>query len=139
MADENHDKLYTRTEYRRVIAWPERIKREAPFLAKAVKAAPVRKLLDVGCGSGEHTRHFAELGWEAPPVAQETGAGPAGTQSPTDPVLAALEGETLSADELAERLGHDVGQILVALVQHEIAGTVLRVPGGLYQRALHTE
>lgn len=65
MGDEAHDKLYTRTEYRRVIAWPERIRREAPFLAEVFAAAPVRRLLDVGCGSGEHTRHFADLGWTA--------------------------------------------------------------------------
>lgn len=65
MGDEAHDKLYTRTEYRRVIAWPARIRREAPFLARVFDEAPERRLLDVGCGSGEHTRHFAELGWTA--------------------------------------------------------------------------
>ena len=65
MKDEAHDKLYTRTEYRRVIAWPERIRREAPFLARVFAEAPARSLLDVGCGSGEHSRHFAELGWTA--------------------------------------------------------------------------
>jgi SAM-dependent methyltransferase len=65
VGEEAHDKLYTRTEYRRVIAWPDRIRREAPFLASAFAKAPVRRLLDVGCGSGEHTRHFADLGWTA--------------------------------------------------------------------------
>ncbi len=57
--------LFSRTEYRRVIAWPERIVREAPFLAEVTAPAPNRALLDVGCGTGEHTRHFAELGWQA--------------------------------------------------------------------------
>jgi SAM-dependent methyltransferase len=65
MGDAAHDRLWSRTEYRRVIAWPERIRREAPFLDAVTRAAPFRKLLDVGCGSGEHTRHFAELGWHA--------------------------------------------------------------------------
>ncbi|MGQ0722998.1 MAG: class I SAM-dependent methyltransferase [Candidatus Eiseniibacteriota bacterium] len=65
MGDAAHDRLWSRTEYRRVIDWPERIRREAPFLDAVTRAAPVRKLLDVGCGSGEHTRHFAELGWRA--------------------------------------------------------------------------
>jgi SAM-dependent methyltransferase len=65
MAEAAHDRLYSRTEYRRVIAWPERIRREAPFLEAVTRAAPARTLLDVGCGSGEHTRHFAELGWSA--------------------------------------------------------------------------
>jgi len=57
------DKLFSRTEYRRVIAWPERIRREAPFLDEMTSSAPERSLLDVGCGTGEHARHFAELGW----------------------------------------------------------------------------
>ncbi|NNE44962.1 MAG: class I SAM-dependent methyltransferase [Gemmatimonadetes bacterium] len=64
MPDDN-DKILTRTDYRRVIAWPERIVREAPFLEWATRDAPHRSLLDVGCGSGEHTRHFAEAGWTA--------------------------------------------------------------------------
>jgi SAM-dependent methyltransferase len=65
MGDAAHDRLWSRTEYRRVIAWPERIRREAPFLGAVTRGAPLRRLLDVGCGSGEHTRHFAELGWLA--------------------------------------------------------------------------
>jgi SAM-dependent methyltransferase len=65
MGEAAHDRLYSRTEYRRVIAWPERIRREAPFLESVTRDAPARKLLDVGCGSGEHTRHFAERGWHA--------------------------------------------------------------------------
>jgi SAM-dependent methyltransferase len=52
-----------------VIAWTERIRREAPFLASVFgdvdsRGLP-RRLLDVGCGSGEHAKHFAELGWMA--------------------------------------------------------------------------
>ena len=64
MADETKD-IFTRTQYRKMVAWPERIRREAPFLEGVFEPAPERKLLDVGCGTGEHSRHFAELGWTA--------------------------------------------------------------------------
>jgi SAM-dependent methyltransferase len=62
---------FSRTEYRRVIAWPERVRREAPFFDRVFGACSRaadsrrRRILDVGCGTGEHTRHFAERGWEA--------------------------------------------------------------------------
>jgi SAM-dependent methyltransferase len=84
----DREKLFSRTEYRRVIAWPERIRREAPFLGEMLSSAPERSLLDVGCGTGEHARHFAEEGWrvvgidisekmigDAQDHAGETGAG----------------------------------------------------------------
>ncbi len=59
------DKVFTRTEYRRVIAWPERIRRGAPFLDATRGGTPTRRFLDLGCGTGEHSRHFAEQGWTA--------------------------------------------------------------------------
>jgi len=49
------------------------------------------------------------------------------------PLLAALRGETLSADELALRLERPVAEVLVALVEFELDGAVARGPGGLYR------
>lgn len=52
---------------------------------------------------------------------------------PEGPLLCALIGETLSVDELSERLGRQVSELLVELVTHELNGRVIRAPGGLYR------
>jgi len=49
-------------------------------------------------------------------------------------VLAALEGETLSAEQIASRLGRDLAPVLVEIVGLEMAGRLDRTPGGLYRR-----
>lgn len=54
---------YSRLQYRRLFAWPQRIRREAPFLEAVAARGPERSLLDLGCGTGEHARHFATRGY----------------------------------------------------------------------------
>jgi len=56
---------YSRAEYRRLIAWGPRIEREKPFLLDLMAMAPDRSVLDVGCGSGEHTAFFSGQGCRA--------------------------------------------------------------------------
>jgi len=53
---------YGRIAYRGLIAWPERLQREAPMFERVLAAAPSRQVLDLGCGSGEHTRFLKSLG-----------------------------------------------------------------------------
>jgi SAM-dependent methyltransferase len=55
---------YGRIAYRDLIAWPERLQREAPLLQRALAPAPSRRVLDLGCGRGEHTRFLNSLGFE---------------------------------------------------------------------------
>lgn len=50
-------------------------------------------------------------------------------------ILAALVGETLSSDELVERCAGPLTEVLTALVELELAGSVVRGAGGLFRRA----
>lgn len=63
--EQSEQDQYSRVEYRKLIAWKKRIEREGPFLRGLIERAPDRSVLDIGCGTGEHTAFFAELGCRA--------------------------------------------------------------------------
>ncbi|MEM7311111.1 MAG: DNA-processing protein DprA [Planctomycetota bacterium] len=71
-----------------------------------------------------------ELGWAAPRPA----AAPAPPR-PESGLEAALTGETLSAEELSHRTERELTEVLTELVELELAGAVVRAPGGLYRRS----
>ncbi|QDU69267.1 hypothetical protein Pla86_43850 [Planctomycetes bacterium Pla86] len=50
------------------------------------------------------------------------------------PLLAALQGETSTAGELATRLARPLNEVLTDLALLELEGRVARAPGGLYRR-----
>jgi predicted Rossmann fold nucleotide-binding protein DprA/Smf involved in DNA uptake len=50
-----------------------------------------------------------------------------------DALVGALQGETLSTDELCERTGQGLADVLTALVELELAGRVARGAGALYR------
>ncbi len=87
------------------------------------------RLLREGAGLAESPAEILEeLGLRGDPVAAEP-------RHADSPLVAALRGETLSADELGERLGLSVPEVLVQLIGLELAGDVVRAPGGLYRLA----
>lgn len=63
---------FSRINYRSLIAWPDRIEREWPFLEWGLAAAPARSVIDLGCGTGEHARFLAAHGYRAVGIDQST-------------------------------------------------------------------
>ncbi|HVS20175.1 MAG TPA: DNA-processing protein DprA [Planctomycetota bacterium] len=78
---------------------------------------PEEVLADLGLGAGR-----APVGGPGEPAEE-------------GPLLTALRGETLGADELAARTGRELGDLLTELVTLELEGRVTRGPGGLWRRS----
>jgi len=61
---DDHKEAFSRIEYRRFVAWSRRIEREAPVLLSVLNSGPTNRVLDLGCGTGEHSRFLAEHGFQ---------------------------------------------------------------------------
>lgn len=116
--------------------------RWAADLGRAVFAVPGRVDHPMSRGCHRLLREGAEL-LESPAdllpalglATEATVAPPAGEH----PLVAALRGEVRTADELAAHLGKPAAEVLVALVELELAGAIARGPGGLYRLAAARE
>jgi DNA processing protein len=110
---------------------------------RAVWAVPGRVDHPMARGCHRLIREGATLVEDPAEILGELGhAGrrPAGTPAATPPrdpdlerLLTALTGETLTADELVERCGRELGAVLTGLIELELEGAVVRGPGGLYR------
>lgn len=87
---------------------------------------------------------FPPLPFDAPAPAKVTAAKPRAQPQDNSPlsmrevsarhsILGALRGETLTADELADRLRAPLPQLLAHLTELELSEQVVRAPGGLWR------
>jgi DNA processing protein len=91
---------------------------------------------ELGLGCALSTSHDRNADGNSTGNAAGNADGSAGAlAASTRLVLELLRGETLSSDEVAERARRPLSDVLVELVELELAGRVLRLPGGLYRLA----
>ena len=110
---------------------------------RSVYAVPGRVDHPMARGCHRLLREGAQLVEDPEEVLRDLGLAPGGDSgsashaaqpASSSPLLRALHGETLDADELAQRCRRELCDVLVELVQLELAGRVARCPGGLWRR-----
>lgn len=89
------DDPFSRVDYRRMVAWPQRLRREAPLLREILAAAPEKSVLDLGCGTGEHSRFFAEEGSRVVGLDRSESMIQRATEDPIPPDLSFILGDIL--------------------------------------------
>ena len=92
------DDPYSRVDYRRLVAWPERIEREWPFLSRVLGNSG--RVLDLGCGTGEHSRFLASKGFEVVGIDSSPAMLAKATDTPLPPNLALVEGDIAEVERL---------------------------------------
>jgi SAM-dependent methyltransferase len=85
------DDPYSRVDYRRLVAWPQRIEREWPFLSRVLGAGG--RVLDLGSGTGEHSRYLASRGFEVTGIDSSPSMIAKATDSPLPANLKFVEGD----------------------------------------------
>ena len=97
---------FARANYRSLIAWGPRIEREAPFLDRAFTDIPERSVADLGCGTGEHSRHLAARGYRVAGLDSSESMLESALDAPLPPGLRFVRGDLRDADRvLGEKFG----------------------------------
>lgn len=106
---------------------------------RAVLAVPGRIDQPMARGCHRLLKEGAQLLEEPADLCELLDLAAADTPAPgpeaQDALVLALRGETLTADELAARTLQPTPAVLVRLVELELAGAVVRAPGGLFRLA----
>lgn len=97
------DDPWSRVDYRRLVAWPERITREWPFLERALAGATGAPVVDLGCGTGEHSRHLAAQGFDVIGIDASRSMLDKAREAPLPPNLQFIEGDIVEVGALVQR------------------------------------
>jgi glycine/sarcosine N-methyltransferase len=126
------DDPYSRVDYRRLVAWPERIEREWQFLARALGERG--RVLDLGSGTGEHSRFLASKGFEVSGIDSSPAMLAKANDTPLPPNLAFIEGDISNVEHLVS--GEFDGAICLGntLPHLRDPATLVRFFGGLRAR-----
>jgi SAM-dependent methyltransferase len=131
------DDLYSRVDYRRMVRWPERIEREWPFLRRALGTGG--RILDLGCGTGEHSRFLAAQGFEVVGVDASPSMIEKAVETPVPENLRFVQGDIGEVGALVE--GQFDGAICLGNTlphlqdRHALAGFVSGLRGCLREGA----
>ena len=93
---------YSRLDYRRQIAWPKRIRREWPLLENTLAGGPSKRLLDLGCGTGEHARFLVEQGFSVVGVDASESMIEKALEQPLPPGLSFVHGDVSELESLTD-------------------------------------
>ncbi len=127
---------YSRIEYRRLFAWPARIEREWPMLSRVLESGPSRRVLDLGCGPGEHARRMAAEGFKVVGVDASEAMLAQATAEPVPENLRFVQGDLREIAMVVEGLFGGaicLGNTLPHLLDRD---DLLRMARGLRERLL---
>lgn len=93
---------YARVEYRKLIAWPERIRREWPLLEEVLSSGSSRRVVELGCGPGQHARALAEAGFEVVGIDRSEAMMADATEEPVPEGARFVLGDLTEVDRLVE-------------------------------------
>jgi len=101
------DDPYSRLQYRRTIAWPGRIRREWPLLEEVLGSGPAKRILDLGCGTGEHSRFLAAQSFDVVGIDRSEAHIEKARREPTSEKVRFIVGDLSELDEFIAEISPD--------------------------------